>query len=68
MKKKLAFLWVRIRRRRPSTGTMVGVIEQSPANGGVYTGDGLPANHWRWPEGTFLKRRMAEIHGNRTVH
>jgi len=71
MKKKLAFLWVRIRRRRPSTGTMVDldrpsdwqkIFINSRVNGGTYYEREfeLPLR-MTWPKATWFQKRLKGV-------
>jgi hypothetical protein len=57
--KQLAFLWVRIRRRRARVGTFADVIRHSRVNGAVYGGESLPQVRWNWPTNTWLRRRLS---------
>lgn len=34
------------------------IFAQSRVNDGVYLGEALPAQNWRWPQGTWLQRRL----------
>jgi hypothetical protein len=34
------------------------IFLQSKVNGGVYDGESLPAQNWKWPEGTWFQRHL----------
>ena len=34
------------------------IFRQSRVNHGIYDGDRLPAQHWNWPQGTWLQERL----------
>jgi hypothetical protein len=34
------------------------IFEQSRVNNGLYQGDGLPAQNWQWPSGTWFQKRL----------
>jgi hypothetical protein len=34
------------------------IFEQSRVNNGLYLGDGLPAQNWQWPSGTWFQKRL----------
>src|SRR5919197_5104288 len=36
------------------------IFQQSKVNGGVYDGESLPAQNWKWPERTWHLRRLRE--------
>jgi hypothetical protein len=43
------------------------IFQQSKVNNGAYDGDRLPAQNWRWPQGTWLQRRLRYLRqGNGT--
>lgn len=66
--KRLVFLLVRTRRER-GPNSMATVIQCSPlASGAAYDGESLPVQRWQWPTDTFLRRRLAELTGRKTVH
>ena len=37
------------------------VFAQSKVNGAHYLGEQLPGSHWKWPEDTFLQRRLRQV-------
>ncbi|HEX9446043.1 MAG TPA: hypothetical protein VGA73_18130 [Candidatus Binatia bacterium] len=38
-------------------------IVNARVNGGEYRDPGRPLVHWRWPQATWLRRRLSEIRG-----
>ena len=38
------------------------VFLESRHNGAEYNGEQLPETKWRWPESTWMRRRLAAIH------
>lgn len=36
------------------------VFSQSKVNGAPYCGEEFPARNWKWPEDTYLQRRLRE--------
>ena len=36
------------------------VFSQSKVNGARYSGEQFPARNWKWPEDTYLQRRLRE--------
>ncbi len=38
----------------------VTIFEIAKVNGGEYRGENLPSNQWKWPESTWLKKRLEE--------
>jgi len=37
------------------------IFRQSRVNDGIYYGDRLPGQNWRWPQGTWLQTRLRSM-------
>ena len=38
--------------------TWESIFRQSRVNNGIYNGDALPGQNWRWPDGTWFQARV----------
>jgi hypothetical protein len=43
------------------------VFSQSKVNGAPYFGEQFPARNWKWPEDTYLQRRLRDAKWSQTV-
>lgn len=37
------------------------IFQLSKVNGGMYLGDTLPQQNWKWPKNTWLKQRLRDL-------
>jgi hypothetical protein len=37
------------------------IFQLSRVNGGLYLGDALPQQNWKWPRNTWLKQRLRDL-------
>jgi hypothetical protein len=37
------------------------IFQLSRVNGGLYLGDVLPQQNWKWPKNTWLKQRLRDL-------
>jgi hypothetical protein len=37
------------------------IFEQSKVNGGMYFGDMLPPQNWKWPKNTWFQGRLRDL-------
>jgi len=41
------------------------IFLQSKVNGAPYIGEWLPGRNWKWPENTYLRRRLEQLRRHR---
>ncbi len=44
------------------------IFLQSKVNNGIYNGEILPAQNWKWPEGTWFQKRLQADRQARTLN